>query len=108
MAHQVEKMAKDKIQWIICSEEISQADSKAEYVIKQIFKAYYHHPKELPDYILARYKGVPVDNLDRRSLNDDELKSDPFFKRCICDHIAGMTDQFATREYKKLYDPDYY
>lgn len=108
MVHQVEKMAKDKIQWIICSEEISQADSKAEYVIKQIFKAYYHHPKELPDYILARYKGVPVDNLDRRSLNDDELKSDPFFKRCICDHIAGMTDQFATREYKKLYDPDYY
>jgi dGTPase len=29
------------------------------------------------------------------------------FVRAIADHIAGMTDQFASREYQKLYLPDY-
>jgi dGTPase len=27
--------------------------------------------------------------------------------RIICDYLAGMTDAFASRIYKRLFDPDY-
>ena len=40
-------------------------------------------------------------------IDDKSLQKDPFFIRVICDHIAGMSDQFAAREYMGLYQPDY-
>jgi dGTPase len=27
--------------------------------------------------------------------------------RLICDHLSGMTDAYALRSYKRLFDPDY-
>ena len=27
--------------------------------------------------------------------------------RLLCDHLAGMTDAYALRSYKRLFDPDY-
>lgn len=112
-SHEVETKAKDladnRDNWIISSKEISQADSKAEYFITQIFKAYYKHPKELPDYILARYYGYnDADKFNRKEMSVEKMKQDPMFIRFICDHISGMTDQFAAREYMNLYIPDYY
>lgn len=91
---------------VIFSENVSIADSKSEYVIKQLFKAYLRHPKQLPDYVLIRYYSKKGSALNRLNINDDKLKTDPFFIRTICDHIAGMTDQFASREYKRLYIPE--
>lgn len=91
---------------VIFSENISIADSKSEYVIKQLFKAFYKHPKQLPDYILVRYftrKGL---KFNRLNMEDDKLRDDSCFIRAICDHISGMTDQFASREYKRLYMPE--
>lgn len=103
-----EELEKTRDKWIICSEEISKADHKAEYMIRQMFKAYYKHPLELPDYILARYNNEMMDQLDRSVINIENLQSDRRFKRFICDHIAGMTDQFAAREHRDLYEPEYY
>ena len=40
------------INQVICSEQISISDAKSEYLIKQLFKAFYTHPKQLPDYVL--------------------------------------------------------
>ena len=92
---------------VICSEQISISDSKAEYLIKQLFKAFYTHPKQLPDYVLVKYcKGCNID-FNRATLNIEQLQSDSKFIRTICDHIAGMTDQFAAREYNRLYIPEY-
>ncbi|NIS38875.1 deoxyguanosinetriphosphate triphosphohydrolase, partial [Candidatus Saccharibacteria bacterium] len=35
-------------------------------------------------------------------------KADPQQRiRILCDHIAGMTDGFAIRTYKRLFDPDF-
>lgn len=102
-------LAKCKKNWIIISKEISQADSKSEYFIRQIFKAYFKHPKELPDYILARYFNlIDADNFDRSIIDENTMKKDPKFVRVICDHIAGMSDQFAAREYLNLYQPEYF
>ncbi len=105
---QADELASMKKSWVICSSEISQSDAKAEYMIKQIFKAYYKHPKQLPDDVLARYQNVEEDKLERIKLDDKIMQKDKFFIRLICDHIAGMTDQFAAREYKRLYLPEYY
>jgi len=106
---QTKELGDNRDKWIILSKEISQADSKSEYFIKQIFKAYFRHPKELPDYILSRYYNLrDSDNFDRSMLDEDMMKRDPRFIRVICDHIAGMSDQFAAREYVNLYQPEYF
>jgi dGTPase len=106
---QAERLSKSRDNWIISSQEISQADSKSEYFIKQIFKAYYMHPKELPDYVLGRYFDVRnTDDFDRSVIDTKIMQRDPRFLRLICDHIAGMTDQFTAREYINLYQPDFY
>ena len=91
---------------VVFSDFISTADSKSEYVINQLFKAFYKHPKQLPDYVLIRYYARMGSSLNRLTMKDDEIRNDPHFIRAICDHIAGMTDQFASREYRRLYIPE--
>lgn len=103
-----DELATIRNNWILKSETISKADHKAEYMIRHMFKAYYMHPLELPDYILARYSNLRMDQLDRSDINPDKIRDDRKFKRFICDHIAGMSDQYAAREYRGLYEPEYY
>ncbi len=106
VATQAKEVYRELTDKVIMSAQISTADSKSEYVIKQLFKAFYRHPKQLPDYVLTRYftkKGIM---LNRLKICDEVLRDDPYFIRIICDHISGMTDQFAAREYKRLYIPD--
>lgn len=94
---------------ILFSEEVSISDSKSEYLMKQLFKAFYKHPLQLPDYMLLKYcniKGITFSRVDI-SKKVMELQQDDVFVRMIADHIGGMTDQFASRTYKKLYYPDY-
>ena len=50
---------------------------------------------------------LPYRSFNRAGMNDAELKKDAMFIRMVADHIGGMTDQFASRTYKKLYYPDY-
>lgn len=105
----LQKWVSDKI---IRSEEISISDSKSEYIIRQMFRAFYQHPLELPDYVLSRYFRLSSDikDFNRDLLNDkviEEMQKDSLFIRLIADHIGGMTDQYASRTYKKLYYPDY-
>ena len=101
----VEDLEKLKTNQILLSREVSIEDSKAEYIIEQIFKAYYEHPMQLPPYILDRY--CSSYGKQRSSLKKTELVKDPRFIRLICDHIGSMTDQFAEREYRSLYQPNY-
>ena len=83
------------------------ANSKSEYIIRQLFRAYYAHPKQLPDYVLMKYCKRNNIDFNRATLKDKDFQDDPKFIRTICDHISGMTDQFAAREYFKLYVPEY-
>jgi len=104
----VKNLLKQVVQWILVSQQISQSDSKAEYFIKQLFKAYYKHPLELPDYILKRYYVKRGKEYNRIWIRDEigALHKDMEFIRLICDHIGSMTDQYVEREYKRLYMPD--
>lgn len=94
---------------VISSQEIAQSDSKSKYLIRQIFKAYYEEPLQLPDYILERYYGQKGKKLERLNVYNDKAKiqKDLAFIRSICDHIAGMTDRYALSEYNKLYGTKY-
>lgn len=103
---QAKEVSNELTDKVIKSAIVSTADSKAEYVIKQLFKAFYKHPKQLPDYVLNRFYSKKGSKLDRLKMDDSVIQKDRYFIRCICDHIAGMTDQFAAREYKRLYIPD--
>jgi dGTPase len=59
---------------------------KAERIISDLFKAYQSEPSMLPQHV--------QNFIGERGL-----------ERTICDYIAGMTDRFALREHKKLFDP---
>lgn len=106
ISYQAKEVYKELTDKVLMSEKVSAADSKSEYVIKQLFKAFYRHPKQLPDYVLTRYFTNKGARLNRLMMDDKSIKDDPYFIRTICDHIAGMTDQFASREYRRLYIPD--
>lgn len=95
-------------------------DSKAEYIIKKLFKAYLTNPQQLPDQtIVAIINAYDKDLIkesepfvvkkciargelkDKFAKRDDKLKQ--VMLRVICDYIAGMTDNYAIRQYEKLY-----
>jgi len=59
---------------------------KAENVITALFKSYCSEPKILPSHIQAL--------IDHHGI-----------KETVCNYIAGMTDRFATEEFKRLFDP---
>lgn len=95
---------------VIASQAVTQADNKSEYMIKRLFRAYYLHPQQLPDYILKRYFNKMGEKFDRLRIDSQviSLRKNGDFIRLICDHISGMSDQYAAREYNKLYSPEYY
>ena len=103
---QAKEVSNELTDKVIKSATISTADSKAEYLIRQLFKAFYKHPKQLPNYVLTRYYSKKGSKLDRLKMDDLIIQKDRYFIRCVCDHIAGLTDQFASREYKRLYIPE--
>lgn len=105
-----EKLSSLTTKLVIASQSVTQADLKAEYIIKRLFKGYFNHPQQLPDYILNRYFSKKGKEFNRFSIEDNinNLKNDSEFVRLICDHIGSMTDQYAAREYRKLYEPEYF
>ncbi len=59
---------------------------KARRFIRELFKTYLDHPRQLPPDTQEKFK--------------EESSA-----RVICDYIAGMTDRFALDEYSKLFQP---
>jgi dGTPase len=59
---------------------------KAARVLRSLFSRYLENPKLLPDDTRRR--------ADRLGLH-----------RAIADYIAGMTDRYASEEYRRLFDP---
>jgi dGTPase len=91
---------------IIDYSRITWADELGEKLIYRLFEAYYLDPKLLPEYILERYfqeKGEPFSPEALVEENNIlQMKNDTKYYRLICDHIAGMTDNFAVHEAHRL------
>ncbi len=98
--------------WIINSFMVNRADGRARYFIRKLFEAYYTNPLQLDSYVLIRFREKSnlryLRDIDIRE-QEEELKNNyhgnPTFIRLICDHIAGMSDAYALREFEKLFIP---
>lgn len=100
---------------IIQTASEERSDRHAREIIRTLFRSFYLNPGLLPDYRLApvlagpTYSGVELDEWRAegggflaRSLSERKLQADESFLRAICDHIAGMTDNYAELEYRRI------
>ena len=82
------------------SPQLHQLDYKWDAILERLFEAFTSH--YLTGY--ARPLKLLPHHTDQmiQQIRDPEQKA-----RIICDHIAGMTDGFAIRTYKRLFDPNF-
>ncbi|MBN2411272.1 dNTP triphosphohydrolase [candidate division KSB1 bacterium] len=83
------------------SPQISQLEFKGHYMLKRLFKTLLNnYIKNNDDKLLL----LPLDMED--IIRSPELDM-PLKARMLCDYIAGMSDRFAIRFYKRLFIPDF-
>ncbi len=82
------------------SPQIYQLEFKAEQMLKKMYAAFReHYMTDQP----PRMSLLPYDT-EQMILRESDMKKRA---RLICDYISGMTDVFAIRTYKRLFDPDF-
>lgn len=74
------------------SPQVQQIEFKGTYMLQKMFEVFMDNHNLLPKSVQLIVKAES--NEQRRT-------------RLICDHIAGMTDGFAQRTYRRLFDPTY-
>jgi dGTPase len=109
----------------ISSYDIQRMDAKGKYILRKLFEAFYCNPQQLPDnsvMAFLRYNEGILGNADDlrkiknvnngigyirhsfnnliRNFSDNQSIS---LMRVICDHLSGMTDNYAIETYDKLY-----
>jgi dGTPase len=78
--------------------QLHQLERKSRVILEGIFEAFSE------SYLNGNGFRLMPESFDRLI----RLKQDPRARaRILCDYIAGMTDGFAIRTYKRLYDPDF-
>lgn len=123
-----ERLEKITSKKVIDSEEVNCFDGKGEYIIRKLYNAYITNPKQMSKTTLkrigreiSRYTNDEIDikkiyikahDKDGKVMltEKDELKilKHKIFVRCIIDLISGMTDEFANKQFEKLYSPGTY
>ncbi len=74
----------------IKSTGVQQLEFKGQKLVVELFEALASDPERLlPESTLARYM---------QAANESKM-------RVICDYVSGMTDEYATRMYEKIYAP---
>ena len=107
---------------ILNSNKAQRMDGKGSFIIEKLFKAYFTNPRQLHDSTIVAIFNMFEANGSRKIFEQvskiklgeyrnrvatAELRSDKNFEkslmRGICDHIAGMTDNFVIDEFSRLY-----
>ena len=70
------------------ADEVMRVRADAEHVVRDLFDAYFADPREMPEGWR--------EGLDRA---DDRIKA-----RDVADFLAGMTDTYALKEHRRLFD----
>ncbi len=84
---------------IFKSPQIQQLEAKGGRIIRELFQV-------LAERYL--YEENSYQLLSQQvSRNLEAAKNEQEKARILCDHIAGMTDGYATRMYKRIFDPDF-
>lgn len=91
---------------------VSRMDARGRSFVKGLFAAYYRDPLQLDDYVLLRYRasagGLYLRDLSGADLHQElaaRYHGNPGFVRVLADHVAGMSDSYAVKEYERLYLP---
>ena len=66
---------------------VMRMSSKADMILSRLFDTFLNSPVLLPTHIQKTIEGKGLET-------------------AICDYIAGMTDRYATEQYRKLFEPD--
>jgi dGTPase len=82
---------------IISHASTDRSDTRADEIVREFFRIFCLWPHLLPDYVLSRF-GLR----NTSELKSSVLHSNPKFVRTVCDHIAGMTDNYALNEISHL------
>ncbi len=82
------------------SPQISQLEYKGHFMLERIFEAL------LNNYIEKKTEFLLLPDDMERVIHADILDNVKKI-RMLCDYIAGMTDRYAARFYKRLFDPDF-
>jgi len=85
---------------VFWSPQVYQLEYKADFMLRRIFEAFAQHYLSDPD---SKTVLLPSQN-EKYVREEADLQRRA---RLICDYIAGMTDGFAVRTYKRLFDPDF-
>ena len=72
---------------------VLRATTKAQRVVRELFRAYFDDPRLLPD--------EHREAASRLGTRDGDAGR----ARAVADYIAGMTDRYAILEHARLYDP---
>ena len=87
------------LQLVFLSPQLHQLEYKGDFILSRLFDAFvqnYHSSNKKPFKILA--------DADHQNLRNKPAREK---MRLICDQVAGMTDGFVTRTYKRLFDPSF-
>lgn len=71
--------------------KVNRARSQARRIVKSLFDLFFSEPETLPPEWRARYEETGKPLVEKR------------LARVVCDYIAGMTDRYAMREYRRLF-----
>ncbi len=83
------------------SPQLKQLVFKGHFMLRRIFDVLIHNYVQSPQIKLLLLPKDLEEALDAKDIKDSARV------RIICDYIAGMTDRFAIRIYKRLFDPDF-
>lgn len=91
MGKRIEKVLFSAVkEGIVKSAEVQHLELKGEIIVEKLFEILTKHPESLLE---------PKDRI-KVSKNPNNVE------RIVCDYIAGMTDVYATRIYKRIFMPD--
>jgi len=83
------------------SPQISQLEFKGHYMLKRLFKTL------LNNYVKNGDNKLLLLPLDMEEIIKSPELNNKVKARMLCDYIAGMSDRFAIRFYKRLFVPDF-
>lgn len=87
------------VELVFRSPQLHQMEYKGKYMIGKMFNLF----KE--NYIDSTGKMKLLPEFTDRIIRGERNKAER--ARLVCDQIAGMTDSYAMRTYRRLFDPDY-
>ena len=99
-------MKKSLYKFVYSSPIAQQMDSKANYIVRKLYKSFIDNPKQLPHKTLTLFEKVQKDGYQGKANRIDKgYILTP--ERVICNYIAGMTDRYALENFKTMFSAEY-